>query len=90
MTRSVKHLTSAQVMISRSVSSSPVSGSVVIAHSLEATSDSVFPSLSAPPPLKINSKKNFNSINVDETMNELTTERKMRHLEIHYCYSNSK
>ena len=47
--QSVKRPTSAQVTISRSVSSSPVSGSVLTAHSLEPVSDSVSPSLSAPP-----------------------------------------
>ena len=46
---SVKRPTSAQVMISRSVSSSPVSDSVLAAQSLEPASDSVSPSLSAPP-----------------------------------------
>ena len=42
---SVKHPTSAQVMISRSVSSSPALGSVLTAQSLEPVSDSVSPSL---------------------------------------------
>ena len=42
--------TSAQVMISRSLSSSPVSGSVLRAQSLEPASDSESPFLSAPPP----------------------------------------
>ena len=42
--------TSAQVMISRFVSSSPASGSVLTARSLEPASDSVSPSLSTPPP----------------------------------------
>ena len=46
--RSVKRPTSAQVMISRSVGSSPASGSVLTAQSLEPVSDSVSPSLSAP------------------------------------------
>ena len=41
----VKHPTSAQVMISWSVSSSPVSGSVLTAQRLEPVSDSVSPSL---------------------------------------------
>ena len=41
----VKRPTSAQVMISRSVSSSPASGSVLTAQSLEPVSDSVSPSL---------------------------------------------
>ena len=49
--QSVEHPTSAQVMISRSVSSSPASGSGLMAQSLEPVSDSVSPSLSAPPPL---------------------------------------
>ena len=47
--QSVERLTSAQVMISRSVSSSPASGSVFTAQTLEPASDSVSPSLSAPP-----------------------------------------
>ena len=51
MALSVKHPTSAQVMISRSVSSSPASGSVLTAQSLEPASDSVSPSLSVPPPV---------------------------------------
>ena len=48
--RSVKRLTLAQVTISRSVSSSPASGSVLTAQSLEPALDSVSHSLSAPPP----------------------------------------
>ena len=51
MAQSVKRLTSAQVTISRLVGSSPASGSVLTARSLEPASDSVSPSLSAPPPL---------------------------------------
>ena len=42
----VKRLTSAQVMISQFVGSSPMSGSVLTAQSLEPTSDSVSPCLS--------------------------------------------
>ena len=49
--QSFVHPTSAQVMISRLVSSSPVLGSVLTAGSLEPASDSVSPSLSATPPL---------------------------------------
>ena len=45
----VERPTSAQVMISRFVISSPESGSVLTARSLEPASDSVSPSLSAPP-----------------------------------------
>ena len=45
----VNRPTSAQVMISRFVSSSPASGSVLIAQSLEPASDSVPPPLSTPP-----------------------------------------
>ena len=46
----IKHLTSAQVMISWFVGSSLASGSVLTAQSLEPASDSLSPSLSAPPP----------------------------------------
>ena len=43
--QSVKRPTSAQVMISQSLSSRPASGSVLTAQSLEPVSDSVSPSL---------------------------------------------
>ena len=49
----VKHLTWAQVMISQFLSSSPASGSVLTAQSLEPTLDSVSLTLSAPPLLTI-------------------------------------
>ena len=49
--QSVKRPTSAQVMISWFMSLNPVSGSVLTARSLDPASDSVSPSLSAPPPL---------------------------------------
>ena len=48
-----KHPTSAQVMISWSVSLTPVSGSMLTAQNLEPASDSVSPSLSAPPLLML-------------------------------------
>ena len=51
--QSVECLTLAQVMILLSVSSSPASGSVLTAQSLEPASDSVSPSLSAPPLLML-------------------------------------
>ena len=50
VTQLVKRPTSAQVMISCFVSSSPASGSVLTAGSLEPASDSVSPSLSLPLP----------------------------------------
>ena len=50
---SVKHPTSAQVMISQFVGSSPALGSVLTAQSREPVSDSVSPSLSALPPLML-------------------------------------
>ena len=49
MAQSVERPASAQVMISQFVSSSPVSGSVLTAQSLEPVSDSVSPSPSVPP-----------------------------------------
>ena len=48
---SIKHPASAQVVISRFVGSSPASGSVLTARSLEPALDSASPSLSAPAPL---------------------------------------
>ena len=51
--QSVERPTSAQVMMSHSVSLSPASGSVLTAQSLEPTSDSVSPPLSAPPLLML-------------------------------------
>ena len=45
----IEHPTSAQVMISQFVSSSPASGSVLTAQSLEPASDSVSPSLCPSP-----------------------------------------
>ena len=51
--QSVGRPTSAQVMISRSVSSSPASGSVLTAQSLEPVSDSGSPSLSDLPPFML-------------------------------------
>ena len=63
--QSVKRPTSAQVTISRSVSSSPASGCVPTARSLEPASDSVSP-LSAPPllmlHLSLNNKLIFKKI----------------------------
>ena len=53
MAQSVKRPTSAQVMISWFMSSSPASGSVLTAQSLEPASDPVSPSLSAPPLLML-------------------------------------
>ena len=49
MAQSVERPTSAQGMISQSVRSSPVSGSVLTAQNLEPALDAVSSSLSAPP-----------------------------------------
>ena len=57
MAQLVKHLTLAQVMISRFMGSSTTSGSVLIAQSLEPASDSVSPFLSVPlPPCSFSQK----------------------------------
>ena len=53
MAQSVKHLTLIQVMISWFVGSSPTSGSVITAQSLEPASHSLSPSFSAPPQLAL-------------------------------------
>ena len=51
--QSVERPTSAQIMISRFLSSSPASGSVLTAQSLEPAWDSVSPLLSDPPLLML-------------------------------------
>ena len=53
MAQSVKCPTSAQFIISWLVGSSPMSGSVLTAQSLDPASDSVSPSLSVPPLLSL-------------------------------------
>ena len=53
MAQHIKYPTSAQVMISRFVGSSPMSGSVLTAQSLEPALDFVSPFLSAPPLLAL-------------------------------------
>ena len=53
MAQSVKRQTSAQVRMLQSMSLSLTSGSVLMAQSLEPASDSVSPSLSAPPQLML-------------------------------------
>ena len=66
--QSVKHLTSALVMISRLVSSSPAQGSVLTAQSLEPASDSVSPSLSVPPLLILCLSVFLSKINIKKTL----------------------
>ena len=51
--QSVKRPTLARVTISRLVGSSPTSGSVPAAQSLEPASDSMSPPVSTPPPLTL-------------------------------------
>ena len=51
--QSVKHLISAQVMMSQFMSWKPASGSGLTAQSLEPASNSVSSSFSAPPPLTL-------------------------------------
>ena len=53
MTQSVKRRTLPRVVILWFVGSSPTLGSVLAAWSLEPASDSLSPSLSAPPPLAL-------------------------------------
>ena len=65
MAQSVGRLTSAHVMISRFMSSSPASGSVPTAQSLEPASDSVSPSLCVPPMLAVCLSVCLSKINKD-------------------------
>ena len=55
--------TSAQVMISRFMSSSPASGSVLTAQSLEPVSDSASPPFSVPPLLTLSLALSLSEIN---------------------------
>ena len=64
MAQAVERRTSAQVMISRSVSSSPASGSVLTAQNLEPGSDSMSPPLSAPPLLMLCLSLSLPKINI--------------------------
>ena len=59
MAQLVKHPTSAQVIISRVMRSSPIFGSVLTAQNLDPTLDSVSPSLSAAPPLTLSLKYKY-------------------------------
>ena len=63
MAQSVERPTSAQVTISRSVSLSPASGSVLTVQSLEPASDSVSLFLSAPPLLMLCLSLSLSKIN---------------------------
>ena len=58
--QSVKCLTSSQVIISQFMGSNPVSDSELTAQSLEPASDSVSPSLSAPPLLVLSVSQKMN------------------------------
>ena len=62
--QSVKHLTLAQIMISWFMSLSPVLGSLLTAQNLEPASDSVFPSLTAPPLLTLCLSVSLSKINI--------------------------
>ena len=75
MAQSVERPTSAQVMILQSVSSSPTSGSVLTAQSLEPVSDSVSPSLSDPPPFMLGLSLSQKEINLKKI-------KKNKHLKI--------
>ena len=69
MAQLVKYPTSAQVMISELVGSSPASGSVLTARSPEPASDSVSPSLSAPPLLMLCLSVSQKQMNIKKGLN---------------------
>ena len=62
----VERLTSAQVIVSRCVSSSPASGFVLTARSPEPASDSVSPSLSLPLPCSCSVSLSLSKININK------------------------
>ena len=72
MAQSVKRLTLAQVMISQIMGSSPASGSVLTAQSLDPALDSVSPSLSALPLLVLSlCLKHFEKFNLKNKQGHL-------------------
>ena len=82
MAQSVGSTASAQVTISRSVTSSPASGSVLTAQSLEPASDSVSPSLSVPPLLMLclsKMNKRLKKLNQTLSKNENASVLNQRH-----------
>ena len=79
MAQSVKHPTSAQVVLLQSVSLSPTSGSVLIAQSLEPASDSVSPSLSAPPQFTLCLSLSLSKINFKKILNLFLRQRETEH-----------
>uniref|UniRef100_A0ABI7WJF9 Nuclear receptor subfamily 2 group F member 2 n=1 Tax=Felis catus TaxID=9685 RepID=A0ABI7WJF9_FELCA len=83
--QSVKHLTSARVMMSQFVGSSPVSGSVLTARSLEAAWDSVSPSLSAPPLLA-----RAHSLSLKSKYTFLKIKKKRKDIFLISCFSKSQ
>ena len=66
MAQSVEPPTSAQVTISRSVSSSPTSGSGLTGQSLEPASDSTSPSLSLTLPRSLSVSVSLSKININD------------------------
>ena len=73
--QSVKHLTLAQVMISQLVGSSPMSGPVLTAQSLEPASDSVSSSLSFSPLAHVLSLSVSQKRNIKESKRRLIRQR---------------
>ena len=76
MAQWVKHLTSTRVMILRLVGLSPASGFVLSAQSLEPASNSVSPSLPAPPLLALCLSLLKNKINIKKKKKKTKTEKK--------------
>ena len=68
MAQSVERPTSEQGITSQFLSSSPTWGSVLTGQSLEPASDSVSPSLSAPPPIMLCLSLSQKEINVKKIM----------------------
>ena len=77
--QSVKHPTSAQVMISWSMGLSPTSGSVLTAQSLEPALDSVSPSLSASPSIALGLSLYLSLSKINKPEKKLKKKKKERH-----------
>ena len=75
MARLVECLISAQVMISQFVGLSPTSGSVLTAQSLEPASDSVSPSVSAPPQLALCLSVSLSFSKINKTLRKIKNKK---------------
>ena len=87
--QSVKRLTLAQVTISQFMGSSPASGSVLTARSLEPVPDSVSPFLSVPPPLMLCLSLSLKNKCLKKKKKKIPFDEQGQYLQRYFCNSSS-